>query len=64
LGVGRKDHELALKKYTIANVKELKTGCNLEEFCKEGNDCKRALSPMMTMMMIIYFSFNFVHGDC
>jgi hypothetical protein len=50
---------LLRKKITVAKSKEMETGCSLAESSKEGCGSKRAVLPMMMMMMIfcggIYF---------
>jgi hypothetical protein len=54
LGVARKAYDLALqkkKKNIIAKSKEVKTGCNLAESSKESNGSKRAVLPMMMMIL-------------
>jgi hypothetical protein len=43
---------LLCKKITVVELKEVKAGFNLEESSKEGYGPKRAVLPMM--MMIIY----------
>jgi hypothetical protein len=54
LGVGRKADEYALKKkknVLSRNPKKVKTSCNLAEFSKEGYGLKRAVLPVMMMMI-------------
>jgi hypothetical protein len=36
--------------------KEVKTGCNLAEYSKEGYRSKRAAQPMMMMIMMIFLN--------
>jgi hypothetical protein len=50
--VGRKaQRPYSVKKFTDAKSKEVKTGCNLAESCKEGCGSKRAVLPVMIVMM-------------
>jgi hypothetical protein len=55
LGVGRKSDDLALKKKTVTKSEELKTECSLAEPSKEGSGSKRAVLPMIMMMMISHY---------
>jgi hypothetical protein len=48
--VGRKADDLALCIY-VTKCKEVKTRCNLAESSKEGYGSRRAVLPMMMMMM-------------
>jgi hypothetical protein len=41
---------LFCKKFNAVKSKEVKDGCNLAEFCKEGYGSKSALLPMMIKM--------------
>jgi hypothetical protein len=41
-----------VKKKTVAKSKEVKTGCNLAESSKEVYGSKRAVLPMMMIMML------------
>jgi hypothetical protein len=59
LGVGHKAEDLALQKkkkkkyiYIVKKSKEVKTGCNLEEYFKEGYDLQQgdALSPLLSKL--------------
>jgi hypothetical protein len=50
LGVGRKADNYALK-YIIAKSRKVKTGCNLAESSKEGYGSKRAVLPVIMMMI-------------
>jgi hypothetical protein len=52
---------LLCKKIIVAKSKEVKTGCNLAESCKEGCGSKRDVFPMMMMIiMMIFDSFTAV----
>jgi hypothetical protein len=42
---------LLCKKNIVAKSKEVKIGCNLADFSKEGYGSKKAVLPMMMMMM-------------
>jgi hypothetical protein len=42
---------LCKRKITVAKSKEVKTGSNLAESSKEGYGSKRAVLPMMMMMI-------------
>jgi hypothetical protein len=48
-----------LKKIIIAESEEMKTGSNLAEFSKEGYDSKRAVLPIM--MIIVLMEINNKH---
>jgi hypothetical protein len=43
---------LVCKKFTVAKSKEVKTGYYLAESSKEGYGPKRAVLPVMLMMMV------------
>jgi hypothetical protein len=53
LGVGRNTDELALRKYYSFEINEVKAGSNLAESSKEGCGSKRAVFPMMIMMIMM-----------
>jgi hypothetical protein len=40
------------KKILLRNLKKAKTGCNLAKFSKEGSVSKKAVLPVMMMMMM------------
>jgi hypothetical protein len=44
---------LLYEKNIVAKSKEVKTGCNLAEYSKEGYGSKRSVLPMMKMMMMM-----------
>jgi hypothetical protein len=48
------------KTITAAKSKEVKTGCNLTESCKEGYGSKRAVLPMM-MNTRMYINVTFLY---
>jgi spore maturation protein SpmB len=45
---------LLCKKITVAKSRQVKTGSNLAESSKEGYGSKRAVLPMVMMMIVIY----------
>jgi hypothetical protein len=53
LGIARKADDIALKNLIVAKSKEVKTGCKSGRSSKEGCGSKRAVFPMMMMMMMI-----------
>jgi hypothetical protein len=61
LGVGCKADDLALQKeITVAKSKEVKTGCNLAESCREGYGSKRTVLLMMVMIFVLVILPKFV----
>jgi hypothetical protein len=44
---------LLCKRIIVARFKQMKTGCNLAEFSKEGYGSKGAVLPLMMMMMMM-----------
>jgi hypothetical protein len=44
---------LLCKQITIIKFKEVKTGCNLTEYSKEGYGSEKGFLPVMMMMMIM-----------
>jgi hypothetical protein len=51
LGVGRKADDLLCERITLAKSKDVKTGCTLADSSKEGYGSKRAVLPVMMMMI-------------